>query len=428
MSNRPKVFISSTIYDFKDLRSSLRFYLSSLGFEPVLSEFNDFRAPVDENSYDACASAISSCQYFILLIGTRIGGFYDSEENISITRQEYRQAYEHLKKGNLKILAFVRASIWDAKEDRQSLKKLLVKEYQSEKELSDADVKKIVEHSSRFVNDAEITFSFIDEVARKDEMKAAVISGETRPPGNWIYSFTDFSDIIDALQIQLNISSTLTELSALSNLKRELLSNLSLLLDKYKGEVQEGQIWVSFLKNHNLDNYEAETEIPSGKLAWVLIYLLSGFSKSQQLAVQYSHEIIRSGQLLKLDHQENKVYNTLMGGKVLDMIDEVNKLRRIDKALSSQRIPLMKKYRPMAVSMSEELVSIPNEFLYSIRYAHDRHKNIISLSKAIVRAIDGDDSLLKNIKLQPNVPSQKMADEIDRSTPSIPEIEMWINQ
>jgi len=39
---KPKIFISSTIYDFQDLRSSLKYWLSELGFSVQLSEYSDF--------------------------------------------------------------------------------------------------------------------------------------------------------------------------------------------------------------------------------------------------------------------------------------------------------------------------------------------------------------------------------------------------
>jgi hypothetical protein len=74
---KPKVFISSTIYDFKDLRSALKYWISEMGFEAVLSESNEFNVQEDISSYEACLKEIEHCQYFILLIGTRAGGYYD---------------------------------------------------------------------------------------------------------------------------------------------------------------------------------------------------------------------------------------------------------------------------------------------------------------------------------------------------------------
>ena len=78
----PRIFISSTIYDFRDLRSCLKFYFERYGYQVQLSEFNDFRKKLDLSSYDACFDSIQSSDYFILLIGARVGGFFNKTDKI----------------------------------------------------------------------------------------------------------------------------------------------------------------------------------------------------------------------------------------------------------------------------------------------------------------------------------------------------------
>ena len=41
--NKPKVFVSSTIYDFKGLRSALKYWLTEKGYEVRMSECNDLK-------------------------------------------------------------------------------------------------------------------------------------------------------------------------------------------------------------------------------------------------------------------------------------------------------------------------------------------------------------------------------------------------
>lgn len=50
---KPRVFISSTIYDFKDLRSALKYFLEENNFEVVTSENVDFPNTNKNNSYQA---------------------------------------------------------------------------------------------------------------------------------------------------------------------------------------------------------------------------------------------------------------------------------------------------------------------------------------------------------------------------------------
>jgi hypothetical protein len=102
--SRPVIYVSSTIYDFQDLRWALKFFLEELGYEVMLSDYNDFDKPREKNSYEACLKAIDRADYFILLIGARVGGLYDIAQKISITRMEYRKAYELVQHDKLKVV------------------------------------------------------------------------------------------------------------------------------------------------------------------------------------------------------------------------------------------------------------------------------------------------------------------------------------
>jgi len=426
MSTKPKVFICSTIYDFKDLRSAIRHYLQSLGFEPILSEFNDFHGPIDSNSYDTCADAIASCQYFILLIGSRVGGLYNTAEEISITRYEYRKAYDLLLKGQLKILSFVRTSIWDIKEDRRELEKYLKEQWQTAKELSEQDISAITNHGSSFVNDAKVIFSFINEVVRKEEMQNAQNGNNPRPLGNWIYQFDDFADIVNAMRAQLNISSPIGELIALQNLRRETLSNIRLLLGKSEDTILPTYEWGLFLKSYKLDDYAGTSNIPYEKLKRLLAYILIGFKNSQQLSTHYSHEIISSGQLQNLNHENGLLCYSKLGETVFQLIEQIDNLKRISTMVHSFKTEILSKYQHLAKIGGTQIVPFPNEYLFIISSGCDRQQDIMTLSIAIIRAIQGDDSQLATMKLNPIAPSQQMTKELERETPSITEIENWI--
>ncbi len=81
-NKKPVVFVSSTIFDFKDLRSAIKYYLEELGYEVLLSEYNDFPKPLEQNVYEACLSTIERADYYLLLIGSRVGGFYDAKNRV----------------------------------------------------------------------------------------------------------------------------------------------------------------------------------------------------------------------------------------------------------------------------------------------------------------------------------------------------------
>lgn len=196
MNKKPTFFISSTIYDFRDLRSALKFYLEELGYQVYASEYNDFKVASDKHSYDACLKLIEECDYFILLVGSRVGGFYDDQNKISITRQEYREAYKLHEQGKLQIISFVRDEVWQLKETRNELSKHLEKIEDLEKEKKD----KVLNFNTKFANNAELITDFIAEIGKNKETTNSLKSGNILPTGNWIRQFKNFKDIIESLR------------------------------------------------------------------------------------------------------------------------------------------------------------------------------------------------------------------------------------
>ncbi len=107
MAHRPTFSLSSTIYDFRDLRSAIKFSLEERGCRVLASEFNDFGGNLDGHSYEACLTN----DYFVLLIGGRVGGWYDPNARVSITQQEYRTAYALNQQRKLRMVTFVRSEV-----------------------------------------------------------------------------------------------------------------------------------------------------------------------------------------------------------------------------------------------------------------------------------------------------------------------------
>jgi len=203
---KPRVFISSTIHDFADLRSALKYWLEEAGCYVQMSEYADFEKDSAANSYEACLETIATCDFFILLVGSRKGGLYD--DKISITRREYREAYELFKQGKIKkIVNLVRKSVLDAIEDRKATKS--------------AEPSKILE------DDPEHIISFVREISRIDDMK----KGES-PQGNWVAPFSGFADIVDTVRIALGLNISISELNAKSIIKLAVLKNLQELYRK----------------------------------------------------------------------------------------------------------------------------------------------------------------------------------------------------
>ena len=70
----PKIFVSSTCYDFVILRTELRSFIETLGYEPVMSEYSDVLYDYRVHTQSSCLQEIPNCDMVIFIIGGRYGG------------------------------------------------------------------------------------------------------------------------------------------------------------------------------------------------------------------------------------------------------------------------------------------------------------------------------------------------------------------
>jgi hypothetical protein len=87
----PTAFVSSTCYDLSHIRADLKNFLSSLGFEPLLSEISSFPINPQSTTVENCVNAVKErADIFILILGARYGT--QNASGKSITNLEYLAA------------------------------------------------------------------------------------------------------------------------------------------------------------------------------------------------------------------------------------------------------------------------------------------------------------------------------------------------
>ena len=104
----PRVFISSTCYDLKYIRENLKFFIKTLGYEPVLSEEGSVFYNPEKHVQDACLAEVPASQLFVLIIGGRFGSQYRTGPK-SITNHEFLEAV----KARVPIFALVEQGVYD---------------------------------------------------------------------------------------------------------------------------------------------------------------------------------------------------------------------------------------------------------------------------------------------------------------------------
>jgi Domain of unknown function (DUF4062) len=179
-STPPRVFVSSTVADLKDLRSAVRYFLEQYGFEVVTSDTADFPHRLDVEARRAAISTIDSCQYYLLFVGFRYGSRLD---DLSVTQTEYRRACELAGLGQLSLLLFARASVADLWRHPGSV-------------------------GPKESDDWVATCGFLDEIAARDM------------PGvsNWVHPFGSFRDVVEVLTANLRLVGPLRRRALEANL------------------------------------------------------------------------------------------------------------------------------------------------------------------------------------------------------------------
>lgn len=190
-----RVFVSSTCFDLGPIRGQLRNFLSSMGYDPIMSDYNDVLYDPRIHTHTSCIEEIASCDVIILLVGSRFGGkaipeaiskvdfdaileksksveHLKKKENISVTQLEVLKAVEI----EIPIFTFIDSRLWNDHE-------------LYEKNKSKPILKEIEFPSIEKPDTAEFIFEFVNFLRH-------------RTKGNSINTFGKFEDIEEALKKQ----------------------------------------------------------------------------------------------------------------------------------------------------------------------------------------------------------------------------------
>lgn len=164
LARRPTVFISSTCYDLKHIRSDMQsFFGSDFGYDVLLSEYDQFPINPALGTIDNCLRVVDErADIFVLIIGCRYG--WTTDTGYSVTNLEYLRA----KAKGIPIYAFIDKKVID-----------LLPVWRDNPGI---DFKSSV--------DTPALFEFVEQVRTKDSV--------------WTYTYETAQDITSKLKIQLS--------------------------------------------------------------------------------------------------------------------------------------------------------------------------------------------------------------------------------
>jgi|JI10StandDraft_1071094.scaffolds.fasta_scaffold514989_1 hypothetical protein len=90
---KPRVFVSSTFYDLRQVRSDLERFIKDLGYEPVLNELGNIPYGKDDKLEEYCYKEISNIDILVSIVGGRFGS-ESQHKNLSISQIEFKTALE----------------------------------------------------------------------------------------------------------------------------------------------------------------------------------------------------------------------------------------------------------------------------------------------------------------------------------------------
>ncbi len=161
--SKTSLFVSSTCYDLSQVRTDLRDFALSIGFEPILSDFDSFPVNPSQSTLNNCLEAVrNSADLFLLIVGGKYGSITDTGK--SITNLEFLEA----KAKGIPKYVFV-------KDDILSLLPIW-------KSNPDADFSSVVDSTK--------LLEFISSLRDSGEI--------------WVYPFSNAQDIIKTLRKQLS--------------------------------------------------------------------------------------------------------------------------------------------------------------------------------------------------------------------------------
>lgn len=408
ITNRPRVFVSSTVIDMRDMRSALKFWLEELGLEVRLSEYNDFEKPPDKGTFEACFASIAECHYYVLLVGGRKGSEY--QPGVSVTQKEYRVASELANQGRIIPVLFVRADVKTALRERKDLGLLSVR--------ADAET-----HATEALKDPEFVAAFVHEIENTEFARR----GEDLSGFMWLYRFHDFRDIVDALRVNLSLHGSVPRRTLLANLRWELTVNIAAMCSKHGDTPMTGYRWLDRLRRDmpvSLEGSEAPIRLSLRDATDVLQFLVLGSPQEISLRTTALRDCISSREFLVYDQLTGQLKHSQELEGMYSLLGEIESYQALYRFIQIRLTEILALLYQAKRSSGVGFIS-PLD-LGVIFALYDRLKNTMILSNAFLDYIANPEVSFRKVDLAESSPfGEEERERIEREHVTHDDIENW---
>ena len=385
----PKVFISSTVRDLADLRSAIKFWLEDYGFEVLTSESADFPHPLDRDAIAAALAPIADCDYYLLLVGARVGALTE-DEGISVTRAEFRHARKLLREsGKPQMLHLVRLEIHTAR-------------------VSDGPPRGVRGEDWSTIR------SFLTEIATE----------EIRGDPNWVHPFSTFRDVVDVLRATLRVSGPLRRKALEANLKWEIVENTRELLFRTEKGIGVKVDWLPKDKVPLVPIKQVDTHVGYPAVYWLFMFRL-GLPRMATLTRSALDEAIDSGLFLDYDPRAAVLVVGTLQRSLLELRRHMSRLSGIVDSINGDEGVRRDIAQCIEASKQERGATVADLTVVYLHAARDAMDNVLRLNRALYCHLDGLEPEFQRPSLLPASPyGEQAADK--REDPNRRETITWL--
>ena len=104
---KPRVFISSTFYDLRQIREDLERVIRELGYEPVRHEAGSIPYDKKDKLESSAYREVELSDIVVAVVGGRFGSESHEEPGYSISQKELKRALER----NIQVFIFIEKNV-----------------------------------------------------------------------------------------------------------------------------------------------------------------------------------------------------------------------------------------------------------------------------------------------------------------------------
>src|SRR6185436_13741487 len=104
---KPRVFISSTFYDLRQVREDLERTIRELGYEPVRNETGSIPYSKDDRLESSAYREVELCDIIVAIVGGRFGSESNDQPGYSISQTELKRALDR----GVQVFIFIERSV-----------------------------------------------------------------------------------------------------------------------------------------------------------------------------------------------------------------------------------------------------------------------------------------------------------------------------